>query len=69
MLDCGFYFVRANGTYEKFDATFISRDVEPQVPITPAKMVFEVSKFTPVKDYSEIILVSKGQHIFHGDIV
>lgn len=69
MLDCGFYFVRSNGTYEKFDAKFISRDVEPQVPITPARLVFETSKITPVKDYAEIILVSKGQHVFHGDIV
>lgn len=68
MLDCGFYFVRSNGAYEKFDARFISREVYPQVPITPAKLVFECSKFTPVKDYSEIILVSDGQHIFHGDV-
>lgn len=67
MLDCGFYFVRSDG-YEKFDAKLISRDVYPQVPINPAKLDFETSKFTPVHDYAEIILVSKGQHVFHGDI-
>ena len=68
MLSCGFYFVNSDNSYTKFQAKFISRDLYPQVPITPAKLVFETDKWVPVKDYSEIILVSKGQHVFHGDI-
>lgn len=69
MLKCGFHFVNSDGTYSQFKAKFISRDVEPQVPITPAKLVFEVDKSVPVRDYAEIVLVSRGQHVFHGDVV
>lgn len=68
MLNCGFYFVNSDGTYSPFPARFISRDVYPQVPITPAKLVFQVDTWVPVHDYAEVILVSKGQHVFHGDI-
>lgn len=66
ILDDGFYFIYADGTYHQFDARNWSITENSQNPIHAGEMRFSCDKAIPMPPLIEIIFVRDGQHIFHG---
>lgn len=68
MLEDGFHFLYADGTYHQFEATNHSISQHGQNPITASEMSFTCDKSVPIPPLMEVIYARDGQHIFHGFI-
>jgi len=66
MLETGFYFVKEDGGYERFDARLTKFVQNSKLPIVPDALDFVASKEVPMPDLAEIIYVVDGVHKFHG---